>query len=75
MTFLPSQLRSTLSSTMRIETGSRLMFGQIFASAGSEKNVPSLPEAVLKVLRVLAKGWGGVRATACLEVAMARSFR
>ena len=26
-TFLPSQLRSTDSSTMRIDTGSRLMFG------------------------------------------------
>ncbi len=54
VTFLPSQLRSTLSSTMRIDTGSRLTLGWIFASAGSEYSRPSLPEAVLNDFRVLA---------------------
>jgi hypothetical protein len=33
---LPSQLRSTDSSTMRIEIGRREMFGYCFASTGSE---------------------------------------
>jgi hypothetical protein len=59
LTFLPSQLRSTLSRTMRIETGSRFTFGKVLASSGSEKNWPSLPEAVLKLLRVFAKAWAG----------------
>jgi len=37
VTFLPSQLRSTDSSTMRIETGSRSIFTfSFFASAGRE---------------------------------------
>ena len=36
LTFLPSQLRSTHSSTMRIDTGRRLTFGYVFASSGSE---------------------------------------
>ena len=36
VTFLPSQLRSTDSSTMRIETGSRPTLGYVLASSGSE---------------------------------------
>ncbi len=36
VTFRPSQLRSTLSSTTRIDTGRRLTEGNVFASAGSE---------------------------------------
>ncbi len=36
VTLLPSQLRSTLSSTMRIDTGRRFTFGNRFASSGSE---------------------------------------
>jgi hypothetical protein len=36
VTFLPSQLRSTLSRTMRSDTGSRDTFGISLASAGSE---------------------------------------
>jgi hypothetical protein len=59
-TFLPSQLRSTLSSTMRIDTGRRLMFGCVLASAGREYSCPCLPDAVRKLLRVAAKGWAGV---------------
>ena len=58
-TFLPSQLRSTLSSTMRIDTGSRLMLGYVLASSGSEYSWPCLPDAVRKRLRVAAKGWDG----------------
>ena len=49
MTFLPSQLRSTDSSTMRIDTGRRLTLGYVFASSGSDQKLPVLPEAVLKV--------------------------
>ncbi len=36
VTFLPSQFRSTLSSTMRSDTGSRATFGISLASVGSE---------------------------------------
>ncbi len=54
-TFLPSQLRSTDSRTMRIETGRRETLGYCLASAGSDQKRPSLPEAVLKDWRVLAK--------------------
>ncbi len=36
LTFLPSTLRSTDSSTMRIETGSRFTLGNVSASAGRE---------------------------------------
>ena len=37
LTFLPSQLRSTLSSTMRIDTGNReILPTPAFSSAGSE---------------------------------------
>ena len=53
VTFLPSQLRSTDSSTIRIETGRRATFGNCLASSGREKNWPSLPDAVLKRRRVL----------------------
>ncbi len=36
VTFLPSTLRSTDSSTIRIETGRRFTFGKVSASFGSE---------------------------------------
>ncbi|MCY1165646.1 hypothetical protein D9M73_55570 [compost metagenome] len=36
VTLLPSQLRSTDSSTMRMDTGRRDTFGNCLASAGSE---------------------------------------
>ena len=36
VTFLPSQLRSTDSSTMRIDTGRRLTLGNCLAKAGRE---------------------------------------
>src|SRR5688500_1017298 len=43
VTFLPSQLRSTDSSTMRIETGSLSSFRfSFFARAGSECSLPCL---------------------------------
>src|SRR4051812_46841347 len=48
----PSQLRSTDSSTMRIDTGSRGMPGISCASAGNEKKLPVLPAPAWKVLRV-----------------------
>jgi hypothetical protein len=54
VTLLPSQLRSTDSSTMRMDTGRRFTPGYFCASAGSEKNFPSLPEAVWKLWRVEA---------------------
>ena len=54
VTFLPSQLRSTLSSTMRMLTGSRATPGKVLASAGSEKNCPCLPPAVRKLFSVWA---------------------
>jgi hypothetical protein len=34
--------------------GMRFTFGKVLASAGRLKNLPSLPEVVLKDLRVLA---------------------
>ena len=55
VTFWPSQLRSTDSSTMRIETGSLSTLGYCLASSRSEKNLPDLPDAVLKDLSVEAK--------------------
>ena len=61
VTFLPSQLRSTDSSTMRIDTGRRATLGNCLASSGSEKNEPALPEAVLKVCRRVANAWGMAR--------------
>ena len=48
----PSQLRSTDSSTMRSETGSRLTRGYLFASAGSEYKTALSPLRVLKLWRV-----------------------
>ncbi len=36
VTFLPSTLRSTLSRTMRIDTGRRFTEGKVAASAGRE---------------------------------------
>jgi hypothetical protein len=53
--FLPSQLRSTDSSTMRIDTGRRATPGNSSASAGSEKSRPVLP-AVEKFRIFEAKG-------------------
>src|SRR5688572_14614023 len=49
VTFLPSQLRSTDSSTMRIDTGSLEIFRpSAFSSAGSEYSLPCLkPWSVL----------------------------
>ena len=55
VTFRPSQLRSTLSSTMRIETGSRPTFGYSLANSGNEKKCAWPWGAVLKVLRVFEK--------------------
>ena len=53
-TFLPSQLRKTDSSTMRIDTGRREIFPMAAASsAGSEYSVPCLPLARVKDWRVL----------------------
>ena len=60
LTFLPSQLRSTDSSTIRMDTGRRDTLGNCLARAGSEWNLPVLPEAVLKVFRVLANAWAMV---------------
>src|SRR4051812_40520507 len=54
-TFWPSQLRSTDSSTMRIDTGSRSIVGYCLASSFRDQYLPDLPDAVLKVLRVDAK--------------------
>ena len=63
VTLRPSQLRSTLSSTMRSDTGRRRTPGYFSASAGSEKNWPCLPEGMVKSCRVLANSagaWGMV---------------
>ena len=49
-----------------------LGFFSVLASAGSEKNRPSLPEAVLNVFRVLAKACLGVLAAGVLVVGMVR---
>src|SRR3989344_3914982 len=62
VTFWPSQLRSTDSSTMRTETGRRLTLGWRWASAGSEWNFSDLPDAVLKDCRVSAKGGAAAEA-------------
>ncbi len=59
-TFLPSTLRSTDSRTMRIDTGRRATLGKVCASAGSEWNLPDLPGAGSKVLRVLKASWAMV---------------
>ncbi len=57
VTFLPSQLRSTDSSTMRIDTGSReRSMPSVLPSAGSEWKRPVV-EPMLKVLRVLNVSW------------------
>src|SRR5689334_19048613 len=62
VTFWPSQLRSTDSSTMRIETGSLATLGYCFASSLSDQYLPALPDAVLKVLSVGAKACAGALA-------------
>ena len=49
VTFLPSQLRSTDSSTIRMETGRREIFPTpAFSSARREYNLPLLPAAGVK---------------------------
>ncbi len=59
LTFLPSQLRSTLSSTMRIDTGSReiaadarlLERGQRIEAAGAAGGELEFPKGVVQVVR------------------------
>ena len=52
----PSQWRSTASSTIRIDTGKRWIFGYDLASSGSEKNHAGAPAAFGSRLRVAANG-------------------
>src|SRR3989344_251431 len=73
VTLRPSQLRSTESSTMRIDTGKRWIWGNCLASAGSEYNWPSLPDTVLKLLRVLANAWRAGLGDNLRDTAMANS--
>src|SRR2546427_4350459 len=61
VTLLPSQLRSTDSSTMRSDTGNRRTCGYCLASSGREKNLPFLPPAAAKDLRVFSYSWRIVR--------------
>ncbi len=54
----PSQWRSTASSTIRIDTGRRAIWGNSTVSAGSEWKRPVAPEGILKVCRACANGAG-----------------
>jgi hypothetical protein len=56
VTFLPSQLRSTDSSTMRSDTGSRATLGYSRASSGSEHNAPRSCVPMRNDCRVAANG-------------------
>src|SRR5882724_2759677 len=69
-TLLPSQLRSTDSSTMRSDTGSCFTFGYFLASSGKEWNEPTLPDAVLKVFKVAGKAWAAAGWADLLGLAM-----
>src|SRR3981081_1363717 len=54
--FLPSQFRSTDSSTMRSDTGRRdVLTPRAFPRAGREKNCPLLPDPIFNSCRVLKR--------------------
>src|ERR1700709_1076848 len=62
VTFWPSQLRSTDSSTIRMETGNWPTLGNCLASSLSDQYLPDLPDAVWKVFWVDAKACDGALA-------------